>query len=157
MCSRQPHLTLRSREACSKLQASNWTPGFTEWHMLNLAYIKRESSGPVVKAVHPSPCSFLTFSIWELTSSLEDDIPGGIPAGSGGSGAHICFLKEDRQPLLPPALQNNSCSGTCRWRVLIAGIDNIVEKLSFAKDCGCPLLRSAKFLEDAAFCPPSDN
>lgn len=79
--------------------------------MLNLAYIKRESSGPVVKAVHPSPCSFLTFSIWELTSSLEDDILGGIPAGSGGSGAHICFLKEGRQPLLPQPSRTTAVQG----------------------------------------------
>lgn len=59
--------------------------------MLNLAYIKRESSGPVVKAVHPSPCSFLTFSIWEMTSSSEDDIPGGIPAGGGDLGHTFAF------------------------------------------------------------------
>lgn len=31
---------------------------------------------------------------------MEDDIPGGIPAGSRGLGHAFAFLKEDRLPLL---------------------------------------------------------
>lgn len=142
------HCARSHGEGGSKLQASNWTPGFTERHMLNLAYIRREFR-PVVKAV--LPCLFfpLNFLMWEMTPSSGYEIPGGIPAG-GREGVSICLLKEDRLPLLPTEQQlfrdlQVEGRGSLKSTMLL-------KSDPLPKACGCLLLGSAKFLER---CEPS--
>lgn len=68
-------------------------------------------------------------------------------------GAHLLFKGRQTAtaPSQPPEQQlfrDLQVEGPGCWNWQHCG------KVMFAKDRGCPLLRSAKFLEDAAFCPP---
>lgn len=150
MCLAQLHLALRNRGGCSKLQVSNWTPGFTEWHMRNLACIKRESSGLLSKPSPQAPFA-KNFSMWEMTPALgmKSQVASQQEAWRG---VCICLLKEDRLPLLPTEQQ--------LFRVLqVEGrgsleLTTLLKSDLLPKTCGRLLLGSAEFLEDAAFCPP---
>lgn len=87
----------------------------------------------------------------EMTPSSGDKIPGGISAG-GREGVCICLLKEDRLPLLPTERQlfrDLQVEGRGSLK-----LTKLLKSDLLPKACGCLLLGSTKFLEDAALCPP---
>lgn len=86
-----------------------------------------------------------------MTPSSGDEVPGGISAGSRDR-VYTCLLKEDRLPLLPTEQQlfkDPQVEGRGSLELTM-----LLKSDLLPKACGCPLLRSAKFLEDAAFCSP---
>lgn len=86
-----------------------------------------------------------------MTPSSGTEIPGGVSAG-GGRRVCICLLMEDRLPLLPTAQQlfrDLQVEGRGSLKLTM-----LLKSDLLPKACGCLLLGSAKFLEDAAFCLP---
>lgn len=100
--------------------------------MLNLAYIKRESSGLLSKpsfllpsVSHSSSVFSLNFSVWEMTPCSGDEIPGGISAGCREAVLHLPF--KGRQTATA-SHRTAAVPGPAGGRSGVAGIDNVVEK-----------------------------
>lgn len=134
MCLARLHLTRRS----SKLQASNWTPGFTEWRMLNLAYIKRESSGQLLKLYSlPFPpllfCFISGCGRWPPALGLKSQV--GSQQGAAGGGMHLPFK---RRQTATASHNTAAVQGPAGGRSGVTEIDNVVEKWSFAKGLWLP-------------------
>lgn len=99
--------------------------------MLNLAYIKRGSSGLLselsflLPSVSHSSVFSLNFSVWEMTPCSGDEIPGGISAGCREAVLHLPF--KGRQTATA-AHRTAAVQGPAGGRSGVAGIDNVVEK-----------------------------
>lgn len=121
MCLAWLHHARSHGEGGSKLQASNRIPGFTERHVLNLAYIR-----PVVKAALPRLLLHpLNFLMWEMTPSSGGLKPQvGFQRGQGG-GIHLPF--KGRQAATAPH-RTAAVQGLAGGRSRVAEIDNVVEK-----------------------------
>lgn len=123
--------------------------------MFNLVYIKRESSGPLSKLSFPHPLFFLISGCGRWPPTHTHLLWGWDPRwdlSRGGGGMSICLLKEDGLPLLPTEQQLSRDLQVEGWGSLELTV--LLKSDLLPKTCGCLLLGFAKFLEDAAFCPP---